>query len=336
MAHAGQQPHAAPHLYAPPPADPSAPTESAHQAAVRARNRIERRWIGNVTAVVVPGVLAHRMLRPSHRIGRPDRLMGNLNRVRAWLGLTIVLAVFLRALYKESSRPTGTATKPRGTQIIAELVSALVRRMVLLPLYGIVGIVLIGCLMVMLARPQLRGPTLRQLIHPVRAVGLFLVVPGLGMALAWGCRKGAGLGADTNTLRTDGTTVQLALSWVSMVTALWVFGFAIVAIWQVAQHLFSAADGHPMLPALMAMWLAWTFTCTDLFLKTDNMLFAGSDVVPDNLKAVVGVGGSAIITALSIWEIRRLGRWNGITWRSGPWGPRLPPPRRSARATRRR
>ncbi|MYW05904.1 hypothetical protein [Streptomyces sp. SID3343] len=330
MAHAGQQLHAQPHPYTPPhphahpPADPSVQAQSAHQAALIARNRIERRWIGIVTAVVVPGVLAHRILRPSHRIGRPDRLMGNLNRVRAWLGLTIVLAVFLRALYKESSHPTGTSTKPRGLQIFSELVSALVRRMVLLPLYGIVGILLIGCLMVMLARPEMRGPTLRQLIHPVRAVGLFMVVPVLGTALAWGTRKGAGLGSNTNTLRTDGTTVQLALSWVSMVTALWVFGFAIVAIWQVAQHLFSAADGHPMLPALMAMWLAWTFTCTDLFLKTDNMLFAGSDIVPDNLKAVVGIGGSAIITALSVWEIRRLGRWNGITWRSGPWGMRTP------------
>jgi hypothetical protein len=325
MAHAGQQLHAQPHPYAHPPADPSVPAPSAHQAAVWTRNRIERRWIGNVTAVVVPGVLAHRMLRPSHRIGHPDRLMGNLNRVRAWLGLMIVLAVFLRALYKENSHAMGTSAKPRGLQIVAELVSALVRRMVLLPVYGIVGILLIGCVMVLLARPGLRGPTLRQLIHPVRAVGLFLVVPGVGMALAWGCRKGAGLGADTNTLRTDGTTVQLALSWAAMVTALWVFGFAIVAIWQVAQHLFSAADGHPMLPALMAMWLAWTFTCTDLFLKTDNFLFAGSDIVPDNLKVVVGVGGSAIITVLSVWELRRLGRWNGITWRSGPWGSRTPP-----------
>jgi hypothetical protein len=325
MAHAGHHTHTP--VYS--GAHPNAHAQPhLHHAATPTRNQIERRWIANVTAVVVPGVLAHRILRPSHRIGRPDRLMGNLNRVRAWLGLMIVLAVFLRALYKETSHAaqgSGTLTKPQASQIVPELVAALVRRMVLLPAYGMVGIVLIGCFLVMLARPELRSLTLRQLIYPVRAVGLFLVVPGLGLLLAWGCRKGAGLGSNTNTLRTDGTALQLVLSWVSMVTALWVFAFALVAIWQVAQHLFSAADGHPMLPALMAMWLAWTFTCTDMFLKTDNPLFAGSDIVPDHLKAVVGIGGSAIITALSIWEIRRLGRWNGITWRSGPWGSRTPP-----------
>ncbi|WP_331766373.1 hypothetical protein [Embleya sp. NBC_00896] len=324
MAHAGHQLHAHPHQYTharahvPPHAHAATPTP----------RQIERRWLANVATVVVPGVLAHRLLRPSHRIGRPDTLMGNLNRVRAWLGLVIVLAVFLRALYKESThisaQQAGPGTKPRGSQVVAELVSALVRRMVLLPMYGIVGILLIGCLLVICARPQLRALTLRQLIYPVRAVGLFLVVPVLGIALAWGCRKGAGLGSNTNTLRTDGTAAQLALSWVSMVTALWVFGFALVAIWQVARHLFSAADGHPMLPALMAVWLAWTFTLTDLFVKTDNPVFAGSDIVPDTVKAAVGVGGSVIITALSIWEIRRLGRWNGITLRSGPWGSRTP------------
>ncbi|MFI1382355.1 hypothetical protein [Embleya sp. NPDC020886] len=316
MAHAGQHASTLPHPYA--------PGHTPAHAAVETPAQIERRWIANVASVVVPGVLAHRMLRPSHRIGKPDGLMGNLNRVRAWLGLTIVLAVFLRGLYQERTHASGATTKVQGAQVVAELVSAMVRRLVLLPLYGIVGILLMGCLLVLCARPHLRSLTMRQLIHPIRSVGLFLIVPVLGIALAWGCRKGAGLGADTNTLRTDGTAVQLVLSWVSMVAGIWVFGFALVAIWQVAQHLFSAADGHPMLPALMAMWLAWTFALTDMLVKTDNPLFAGSDIVPGNIKAVVGVGGSLIITGLSIWEIRRLGRWNGITWRSGPWGSRSP------------
>ncbi|MFE2865547.1 hypothetical protein [Embleya sp. NPDC059259] len=316
MAHAGQHASTLPHPYA--------PGHTPAHAAVETPAQIERRWIANVASVVVPGVLAHRMLRPSHRIGKPDGLMGNLNRVRAWLGLTIVLAVFLRGLYQERTHASGATTKVQGAQVVAELVSAMVRRLVLLPLYGIVGILLMGCLLVLCARPHLRSLTMRQLIHPIRSVGLFLIVPVLGIALAWGCRKGAGLGADTNTLRTDGTVVQLVLSWVSMVAGIWVFGFALVAIWQVAQHLFSAADGHPMLPALMAMWLAWTFALTDMLVKTDNPLFAGSDIVPGNIKAVVGVGGSLIITGLSIWEIRRLGRWNGITWRSGPWGSRSP------------
>ncbi|MFF7247188.1 hypothetical protein ACFZBU_25165 [Embleya sp. NPDC008237] len=320
MAHAGQHAHTLPHPYA--------PGHTPAHAAVETPAQIERRWIANVASVVVPGVLAHRMLRPAHRIGKPDGLMGNLNRVRAWLGLTIVLAVFLRGLYQErthtSGEAAGTTTKVQGAQVISEFASAMVRRLVLLPLYGIVGILVMGLVLVLCARPHLRSLTMRQLIHPVRSVGLFLVVPVLGIALAVVCRKGAGLGADTNTLRTDGTTVQLVLSWVSMVAGIWVFGFALVAIWQVAQHLFSAADGHPILPALMAMWLAWTFALTDLLVKTDNPLFAGSDIVPDNIKAVVGVGGSVIITGLGIWEIRRLGRWNGITWRSGPWGSRSP------------
>ncbi|MET7300527.1 hypothetical protein [Embleya sp. NPDC005575] len=327
MAHAGHQAHTLPHPYA--------PGHTPAHAAVETPAQIERRWIANVASVVVPGVLAHRMLRPAHRIGKPDGLMGNLNRVRAWLGLTIVLAVFLRGLYQErthtSGPAAGTTTKVQGAQVISELASAMVRRLVLLPLYGIVGIVLMGFVLVLCARPHLRSLTLRQLIHPIRSVGLFLIVPVLGIALAWGARKGAGLGADINTLRTDGTMVQLVLSWVSMVAGIWVFGFALVAIWQVAQHLFSAADGHPILPALMAMWLAWTFTLTDMLVKTDNPLFAGSDIVPDNIKAVVGVGGSMIITALSIWEIRRLGRWNGITWRSGPWGSRSPQTRGAVR-----
>ncbi|GCD97954.1 hypothetical protein [Embleya hyalina] len=330
MAHVGRQPDVRPHPNTPGTGPGHAPVETAAQ--------IERRWIANVASVVVPGVLAHRMLRPAHRIGKPDGLMGNLNRVRAWLGLMIVLAVFLRGLYQERTHGSGesaTTTRIQGAQVVAEVASAMVRRMVLLPVYGIIGIVLIGCLLVLFARPHLRSLTMRQLIHPVRSVGLFLVVPVIGVAVAWGCRRGAGLGSNTNTLRTDGTMVQLVLSWVSMVVGIWVFGFAVVAIWQVAQHLFSAADGHPMLPALMAMWLAWTFTLTDLLIKTDNPLFAGSDIVPDNIKLPVGVGGSLIITALSVWEIRRLGRWNGITWRSGPWGSRSPQSRGPARGASR-
>jgi hypothetical protein len=96
----------------------------------------------------------------------------------------------------------------------------------------------------------------------------------------------------------------------------------------VTRHLFAAIDGHPLLPALLAIWLAWTLVLNDIVFNLGNNwvplsgAMVNNDAVPDNLKAALGILGATTITVLALWEISRIGKWNGINFRSGPFSPR--------------
>ncbi|MDI2131741.1 hypothetical protein [Yinghuangia seranimata] len=368
----------------------------------------ERRWLGNITAAVLPIFLAGKLLKPKYRNGRPDPLMERFARIRAWLGLSIVITVFVYAIFKKNKAakssgmpavtptgasgsipslpganafatsaptglPTGMPTFPTnfptkfptggaglptnftmpavpgsgagaatpGTgsgatsgvastntegeirDAVNQLASAIVHRIVLAPIACAIGIVVIGAVLVMLAHPHARQNTLRQLGHPIRVLLLFITIPAASFGLWYGLHRAAGLRGKAYPLNTDGTQLQLILSWAAAAVALWGVLFSIGALWQITKNLFAAIDGHPLLPALLAMWLAWTLTINDLSLNLGGdiaQISGGEETVPDNLKTAVAVLGSVVITALSLWEISRLYKWNGINHRSGPHG----------------
>jgi hypothetical protein len=387
----------------------------------------ERRWLGNIAAVVLPMFLAGKLLKPKYRTGRPDPLMERVVRIRAWLGLTVVFAVFLRVLYKRDKDATGTLPKtpkaggltdpgaiphptglpdasalahPMATGLptglptnfptglptnfptnfptgglptnfptapgagiptsmptapgstpdmsslgssgtstrvqefkdtLSDVIAAIFHRIVLAPVACALGLVVCGLILVVFARPHVRQHTIRQLVHPIRVILLFALIPVAGFGLYFGLRRVAGLKGKTYLLNTDGSALQLVASWAAAFVAYWTLLFALGALWQITRHLFAAIDGHPMLPALLAIWLAWTLTINDIAFGVGNNMLgglaAGSDTVPDNVKAAVGILGSTAVTALALWELARLHRWNGINLKSGPWGNQPAPTR---------
>ncbi|MEU8133865.1 hypothetical protein [Streptodolium elevatio] len=207
-----------------------------------------------------------------------------------------------------------------------EFVSAVVHRIILAPLFCALGLVVVGLFLVLLAHPSVRSLTLHQLTHPLRAMVVFTAVLAVGITAYVLLRNAAGLKNKTYVLNKDGTQTQLVLSWVSAFLVIWCVLFAVGALWQITKHLFAAADGHPLLLPLLTMWLAWSLTLNDITLELGsgmlNGLAAGSDTVPDNVKAAVAIAGSTVISFLSFWEMSRLQKWNGITFRSGPFAPR--------------
>lgn len=374
----------------------------------------ERRWLSNIAAVFLPFMLAGKLLKPKYRTGRPDPLMERVIRLRAWLGLAVVLTVFLRVFYDKkkqavpgtgipgtgvpgagtptvpgmptniprmptnfpTSLPSGFPSVPgvprsgtgaagaldgvpgalpqatsmpsipsvptpgaggatqkiadmestsRDVQaVIYELAGAVVHRIILAPILCALGLVILGLLLVAMSRPHVRDQTIRQLSHPIRVILLFALIPAAAAGAYLGLRKAAGLEGKGYPLNTDGSTLQLVCSWGAAYLGMWAMFFSLGALWQITRHLFAAIDGHPLLPALLAMWLAWTMTVNDLTLKVgDGMLgkIAPEDnTVPDSVKAAVAILGCTVITVLSLWEIARVGKWNGVNFRSGPFG----------------
>ncbi|MGA4540795.1 hypothetical protein ACPA54_12430 [Uniformispora flossi] len=384
----------------------------------------ERRWLGNIVSVTFPVILAGKLLKPKYRHGRPDPMMENVNRARAWLGLTLVFGVFLAIFYRHrknntplmpnmpvtngmpapgptsspigealangalptpmpqatglptnfptnyptdlsslfpsgypklptnfsTSMPTGIPTgrtvdpglqklQDQSTDMVGkannmldalsvgqEAVSSIVHRIVLAPIFCALGIVVIGVLLSLFAHPHVRDHTVRQLVHPIKVIFIFCGVMAVGITAYVLVRNAAGTKHKVFLINKDGTQKELILSWVAAFIAVWCILFAVGALWQVTKHLFAAADGHPLLLPLLTIWLAWTMTVNDLTLKLGdgllNGLAAGSNTVPDNVKAGTGVLGATIISVLAIWEMSRLHKWNGINFRSGPNGSR--------------
>ncbi|NUS45649.1 MAG: hypothetical protein HOQ24_18410 [Mycobacteriaceae bacterium] len=215
-----------------------------------------------------------------------------------------------------------------GFAVFQEIAASVIERVILAPISCMIGIVLIGMFLVLSARPHAREHTLRQLVHPIRVILLFAAITAASVGAYVGLHRAAGLNHKTYPINKDGTTLQLVLSWAAAFVLLWALMFALGALWQVTRHLFAAIDGHPLLPALLAMWLAWSLTLNDLSLKAGSQLVPGGqfmdsqDTVPDNVKAAVAILGSTAITALALWEIARINKWNGIDFRSGPFGHR--------------
>lgn len=223
------------------------------------------------------------------------------------------------------------ATMSDAVGVGQELAGAVIDRVIIAPILCALGVVVIGLVLAMFAAPHARTATIRQLQHPIRTIVLFAVVTAAGIGAYLGLHHGAGLRHKTYMINEDGTTLQLVLSWASAFVLLWTVLFAVGALWQVTRHLFAAIDGHPLLPALLAIWLAWTLVLNDISLGLADdwsPLTAGvmntQDTVPDNVKAALGILGATVVTVLALWEIARIGKWNGINLRSGPFGNRQP------------
>lgn len=97
------------------------------------------------------------------------------------------------------------------------------------------------------------------------------------------------------------------VTWVTTVfTLVWVLPFVIWGIGLALVHVFRTADIHQTMPPLLAMTLVWEMTLIDVFTGA----YAG---VPGPVRVVFLLGAPVSVTAVGLWELRRLRVHYGIT-----------------------
>jgi hypothetical protein len=146
-------------------------------------------------------------------------------------------------------------------------------------------------------RPQLRS----RLRAPLKAVGwyvLTLVVMG-------------GILVPTSQLVNDRDGKdwwEYVLVIASLIVFVWGFPFFFMASLYSARSAFNSAQVHPMLPPVLTMTLVWVFTALSL---TDGL--PGG---PPLVQFCSVLGGPLSVTAVSLWELRRMKTRFGVTLRS--------------------
>ncbi|MFJ5264920.1 hypothetical protein ACIQAC_31110 [Streptomyces sp. NPDC088387] len=91
------------------------------------------------------------------------------------------------------------------------------------------------------------------------------------------------------------------------VLCLWSLGFALYGIGLSLVHVLRTADIHELVPPCLALVLSWEMALIDL-------ITGAYPQVPLIARVVFIVGAPAVITAMSVWEIRRL-HGHGLTLR---------------------
>lgn len=179
--------------------------------------------------------------------------------------------------------------------------------------FGIAGIVVLGAVLIITTRPEVRRATALRMLIPLRAVAVF--IPAAVLLAHW-----MPVGSDLNVVQALGlrpllsghTLAGLALSGAASVLRLWALIFCCVMLYAAPRHLFRAADAHPLLPPLLAAWIAWIVAGPEL----GTLHFGSARAQAD---AAITLGTPLSLALLGLVEIAWLSLHDGVTFRSGPW-----------------
>lgn len=148
------------------------------------------------------------------------------------------------------------------------------------------------------ARPPNRRMLLRRVGKPVAALLVVLACVVLPR-MATGLVEGKAIHADP-----EGLVRFFVYLW----CLVWFVPFAMYGIVQSIVHVFRTADIHETLPPLMAILLVWELALFDVIGGT----YEG---VPFEVWLAFTLGAPLSVTAVALWEFRRLRRRHGITLR---------------------
>lgn len=105
----------------------------------------------------------------------------------------------------------------------------------------------------------------------------------------------------------------LTISIIPLLFIFWCVVMISVSSFYCANYLFRAAEGHPLMPPILASTGAWTMAAVGPF------ILGGSVTGPVGILGLVFfVGGPITVTALSIIEVNRLRYVPGLDLRGGP------------------
>lgn len=287
-------PPQAPNPYPPQgPYPPQNPYPYVPPAPVRTRapRRRSRLWFLSAPYLVAV------VLRSAHRVatrlfvqegdGRiEDRTVDRVQVARTVLGAVATIALFL-AYGAEKEGWEDAATGGVANMIIA-------------PVLLIVGGPLVILAFVFYAPPHLR-PHLRSRLHaPLKAVGWYL----LTVIVLVGTLLGVGQAARADLNGWQGFLVGI----VGLVALAWGIPFFLLASLYSARSAFNTAHVHPMLPPVVTVTLVWVLA---LF----NLIDSGMPQGPPAVQYCSLLGGPLSVTAVSLWEMRRMRTRFGVTVR---------------------
>ncbi|MCT4351786.1 hypothetical protein M5362_01385 [Streptomyces sp. Je 1-79] len=151
------------------------------------------------------------------------------------------------------------------------------------------------------ARPPHRRLFLRRAAKPAGALlALFVTLAGPRLVTA--------LGYVTEETDWTASAGRVVLLFALGAFLLWLGPFGLYGIAQSLVHVFRTADLHETVPPLLATLLVWEVALVDLFRGT-------YESVPTVVRLAFVLGAPLSVTAVAMWELRRLRTRHGITLR---------------------
>ncbi|MEU6854924.1 hypothetical protein ABZ901_33955 [Actinacidiphila alni] len=251
-------------------------------------------WWRRAGRLLNPVAAGRQVCRPS----RPDRVHDPVVRRIQLLRMVVgfVAIVWILAAYRLASDPAAVAS--RRFDQAADLVALL----------AVTFPVTVGAFVVA-SRPHLRRLYLRRSLKPLGAL------LALGGAVAYVALLASGAlteGEFWSVPERDrpGADDDLAVAYHLFLSAVavWAVVFLFYGTGLALAYMFRTADVHEILPPVIAVALTWENAVQDLVTNP----YAGA---PAAVRFVATFGGPLSITAVSIWETRRLRTRHGRTLR---------------------
>ncbi|MFC5213227.1 hypothetical protein [Streptomyces coerulescens] len=239
------------------------------------------------------------ILRSAHRVatrlfaqegdGRiQDRTVDRVQVVRTVLGAAATIALVL-AYNVNPDRWEDAAWQGAAQLIVAPFVLIIAAPLV------IVGFIYY-------APPHLRPHLRSRLRAPLKAVGWYV----LTLVVMGGILVPTALFANAD----DGKSWwEYALAVASLIVIVWGFPFFFMASLYSARSAFNSAQVHPMLPPVLTLTLVWVFAAF-------SVMGDGMPSGPPLVQFCATLGGPLSVTAVSLWELRRMKTRFGVTLRS--------------------
>ncbi|MHB9847740.1 hypothetical protein ACSYGO_00680 [Streptomyces krungchingensis] len=247
---------------------------------------------------VSPFGLIGAILRSAHRVatrlfaqgdGRiVDRTVDRIQVARTVLGAAATIALIL-AYNVNPNRWEDAAWRGVANLIVAPFVLIIAAPLVILGF-------------IYYAPPHLRPHLRSRLLAPLKAVAwyvLTLVVIGGVLTLT----------ALTVNERDGKDWWEYVLAVASLVVFAWGFPFFFMASLYSARSAFNSAQVHPMLPPVLTLALVWVFAII-------NLIGDGLPGGPPIVQFCSTLGGPLSVTAVSLWELRRMKTRFGVTLRT--------------------
>jgi len=290
-------PHPGPYPNQPPYPNPY-PNPNPYPYGPQPTPRVPARRRGGCLSYVSPVWLVAAILRSAHRVatrlfvqegdGRiEDRTVDRVQLARTVLGAAATIALIL-AYNVDQNRWKDAAEGGAAQLLIAPFVLIIAAPLV------IIGFIYY-------APPHLRPHLRSRLRVPLKAVGwyvLTLVVIGGTLALT----------ALTVNERDGKDWWEYVLAVAALIVIVWGFPFFFMASLYSARSAFNSAQVHPMLPPVLTLALVWVFAAL-------NLIGDGMPGGPPIVQFCSALGGPLSVTAVSLWELRRMRTRFGVTVR---------------------
>jgi hypothetical protein len=239
-----------------------------------------------------PFLAGRQVCKPS----RPDRVedpaVRRIQLLRTFIGLAAVVWITV-------SFQLASDAKSLGYQRLDQVVTSAVVLAVTFPV--VVGVFIAA------TRPSNRRLYFRRALKPFGAL-LALCCAVLYLVLVTSEKLTGGPMGQMPEVPTTADYMWLLYQVFLALLCLWAMVFVVYGAAVTVVHVFRTTDVHEVLPPIIAIVLVWELGIMDLF----SDAYTG---VPATARAAMVLGGPLSVTAVSLWELRRLKTRHNLTLR---------------------